>query len=102
MDKNEVINLAKRYANEVTKEINPEKIVLYGSHASGTAKNDSDIDIAVICNGFTGDFLQASSHLCSLTWDISSLIEPVLLDRARDKSGFVEEVIRSGEVIYQR
>ena len=102
MDKNEAIYIAKRYAEEVTKEIHPEKIILYGSYASGTAKGDSDIDIAVIYNGFTGDFLKASSHLCSLTWGISSLIEPILLDRARDKSGFVEEIIRTGEVIYQR
>jgi predicted nucleotidyltransferase len=100
MDKNHAIMLAKRYALEVTKELQPEKIVLYGSYAAGSAKEESDIDVAVICNGFTGDFLGVSSWLCSLTWNISSSIEPIFLDRAHDQTGFIEEIIKTGEVIY--
>ena len=100
MDKAAALACARRYAEEVTKELKPEKIVLFGSYANGQAHEDSDIDVAVIFNGFEGDFLRISSWLWSLTWKISSHIEPILLDRTDDKSGLVEEILRTGELIY--
>ncbi|GHV46326.1 hypothetical protein FACS1894204_07710 [Synergistales bacterium] len=100
MDKGAAFVYARQYAAEVTKELRPELIVMYGSHASDSAKKDSDIDVAVIFNGFNGDFLRVSSWLWSLTWKVSSYIEPILLDRADDKSGFVTEILKTGELIY--
>jgi len=97
MDKETALGCARRFANEVAKEIKPEQIVLYGSYASGRARDDSDIDIAVIFNGFDGDYLGVSSWLWSLTWKISSYIEPILLDVQNDRSGFAAEVLRTGE-----
>ncbi len=32
------------------RKINPDKIILFGSHAYGTPRNDSDVDILVILN----------------------------------------------------
>jgi predicted nucleotidyltransferase len=100
MDKAAALACARRYAEEVTKELKPEKIVMFGSYAAGQAREDSDIDVAVIFNGFEGDFLRVSSWLWSLTWKVSSHIEPILLDRTDDKSGLVEEILKSGELIY--
>jgi predicted nucleotidyltransferase len=102
MDKAAALARARRYAEEVTKELNPEKIVMFGSYATGQANEDSDIDVAVIFNGFEGDFLRVSSWLWSLTWKVDSHIEPILLDRADDRSGFVEEVLKTSELIYQQ
>jgi uncharacterized protein len=34
--------------------IHVEQLILFGSHATGTAREDSDIDIVVISSGFTG------------------------------------------------
>ncbi len=81
-------------------ELNPEAIAVFGSHVTGQANEDSDIDVAIIFNGFEGDFLKVSSWLWSLTWKVSSHIEPVILDRTNDKSGFVAEVLKTGELIY--
>jgi predicted nucleotidyltransferase len=100
MDKVKAVNIVRQYADEVTKSIKPEQIVLFGSYAAGDYRDDSDIDVAVIYNDFHGDFLEVSSFLWSKTRKISSLIEPVLLDRAHDESGFVEEILRTGEVVY--
>jgi len=61
MDKAAALACARRYAEEVTKELKPEKIVVFGSYATGQAHEDSDIDVAVIFNGFEGDFLRVSS-----------------------------------------
>jgi predicted nucleotidyltransferase len=35
-------------ADEIAREFNPEKIILFGSYARGTAGPDSDVDLLVI------------------------------------------------------
>jgi predicted nucleotidyltransferase len=101
LDKRTVDNAVEQYANAVTKEFNPAAIVLYGSRAKGTAREDSDIDVAVIFNGFAGDWLGVSSRLWHLTEDISFDIEPILLDSTQDKSGFVKNIYKTGHIVYQ-
>ncbi|NLT50355.1 MAG: nucleotidyltransferase domain-containing protein [Ignavibacteria bacterium] len=99
LDTETAIKKAKQYAEEVEKILNPKAIVLFGSYARGTAKANSDIDIAVILDDFTGDFLEVSKLLYKLRRNISSDIEPVLLDLAHDKSGFVAEVLKTGRLL---
>jgi predicted nucleotidyltransferase len=100
LDKTTVMKLAGQYAQEVKKALNPAAIVLFGSYAKGMAHEHSDIDIAVILNGFTGDYLETSKQLYKLRRNISADIEPVLLDLQNDKSGFVDEVLKTGEILY--
>ena len=102
LDKATVINMAQRYALEVEKYLQPQAIVLYGSYAKGTAGEYSDIDIAVILDGFSGDYLETSKQLYKLRRNISADIEPVLLDSNDDDSGFVAEILRTGEVLNAR
>lgn len=102
MDKKEALALARQYASLVVREMNPDKIVLYGSHANGTATDESDIDVAVIFDNFNGDWFSAYTRLAQLRRSISSYIEPVLLDNVHDANGFVGEVVKTGEVIYQQ
>jgi predicted nucleotidyltransferase len=92
LDKRTVINTVERYADRVAEELAPAAVVLYGSYAKGNAHEDSDIDVAVIFNGFNGDWLKASSCLWRLRRGISYDIEPILLDSTQDKSGFVASI----------
>jgi predicted nucleotidyltransferase len=101
MDKAGALAIARQYAGEVVKEMSPDKVLLFGSYAKGEAREESDIDIAVIFDGFKGDWFRACTKLSSLTWNVSTHIEPVLLDSRDDKTGFVEEVLRTGELVYQ-
>jgi predicted nucleotidyltransferase len=101
LDKKTVINTVERYADVVARELSPTAVVLYGSYAEGNAHEDSDIDVAVIFNGFEGDWLNASSSLWRLRREISYDIEPILLDSTQDKSGFVANIFKTGHVIYQ-
>jgi len=101
MDKTTALTIARQYAAEVVKEMSPSKVLLYGSYANGNANEESDIDIAVVFDGFVGDWFKACTKLSSLTWNISTFIEPVLLDSRNDASGFVAEVLRTGELVYQ-
>ena len=100
LDKETVVSAARQYAEIVTKEFSPNAIVLYGSYAKDNPREDSDIDVAVIFNGFTGDWLEASARLWNLTREVSTYIEPVLLDSAEDKSGFVRNIYKTGQIIY--
>ena len=101
LDKAAVINAANRYANEVKKQYNPHAIVLFGSYNNGDPHEDSDIDIAVVFNGFKGDWLKESANLWRISSEISFAIEPHLLDTAQDKSGFADYILRTGDIIYR-
>ena len=101
MDKAKALVIAKQYADVVVKEMSPDKVVLYGSCAQDNARETSDIDIAVIFDGFKGDWFQTCVKLSGLTWDVNTAIEPILLDSQDDTTGFVEEVMRTGELVYQ-
>ena len=92
----EVLNLARRYAEAVRTVMSPRAVFLYGSHARGTANKDSDIDIAVVVDDLSMDYLKASANLWSLTEQISDEIEPVLLTPNDAKSGFLQTVERTG------
>ena len=101
MDKARALDIAKQYSDAVVKEMSPNRVVLFGSCANGTARETSDIDIAVIFDGFKGDWFQTCVKLSNLTWDVNTAIEPILLDSQDDKTGLVEEVMQTGELVYQ-
>jgi len=100
MDK-EIIKIARLYAKKVKARYPVKMVVLYGSHAKGTANEFSDIDIAVVVDEVTGDYLKISADLFNLVRDVSNRIEPVLLSRANDRSGFLESVLKQGKIIFK-
>ena len=100
LDKATVREIAARYVEEVRKVLSPDSVILFGSYVNGNPHEWSDIDIAVIVNGFQGNWLETASMLCGLTRRVSIDIEPHLLDETCDRSGFVEHVLKTGEVIY--
>jgi predicted nucleotidyltransferase len=100
MDKNTALTIANQYAQVVVNELFPSAVLLYGSYANGSAHQESDIDVAVIFDDFVGDWLKTSAKLWKLRRDISTDIEPILLDRKHDPSGFVENIMKTGEVLY--
>jgi len=101
LDKETVVSIVEQYASVLRKEFSPTAIVLYGSYVNGTPHKDSDIDVAVIFDNFTGNRLKISSRLWHLTKDISLDIEPILLDSTKDRSGFVKHVYKTGQIIYK-
>ncbi len=102
LDKETVIKTVEQYAQIVVKELNPSAVFLYGSYARGNARSESDIDVAVIFDGFKGDWLETSAQLWRLCRDISDDIEPVLLDSTNDRSGFVADVLKHGQAIFEK
>ena len=50
---------------------------LYGSRAEGTARPDSDIDVALISEDFTGDWLEDHQKIVDALLRSDAWIEPV-------------------------
>ena len=101
LDKRTVIKTVQKYTDAVKKEFSPSAVVLFGSYVNGNPHKDSDIDVGVVFDGFTGNWRQTSSRLWRLRRGVSLDIEPHLLDSANDKSGFVKHVFKTGQIIYQ-
>lgn len=56
-------------ADKIKEKFNPQKVILFGSYASGKANKDSDVDILVIMNTQLKSYKQAA--LIRLTLDES-------------------------------
>ena len=55
MGQDAVIKTVQRFKRVLeTFNIQVDQLILFGSHAAGTAHEDSDIDVVVISPGFTG------------------------------------------------
>ena len=101
LDKRTLIDTVERYAEVVTKELSPSAVVLFGSYVNGNPHQDSDIDVGVVFDDFTGDWRQTAARLWKLRRGVSFDIEPHLLDRVNDDSGFAKHVFKTGQIIYQ-
>jgi len=102
LDKKQVIENAKKYVELINQHLETEKIVLFGSYAKGNWHENSDIDIAVIVDNITGDFLAISKMLNKLTRNIDYRIEPVLLEKNDDRSGFLSTILLYGLTLYEK
>lgn len=100
MDKSQAVKKATEYAKLVSEKIKLEKVVLYGSYAKGNWKEESDIDVAVVVNETHDDFLTTEAMLYKLRRNIDDRIEPLLLEKGNDKSGFLDEILKYGHVVY--
>ena len=75
MDKEQAINLAKRYKEMVAEKLSLKALYLYGSYSKGNYRADSDIDIAVIVERLDDDYFKDTPLLWKLRRKISNLIE---------------------------
>ncbi|TVQ82780.1 MAG: nucleotidyltransferase domain-containing protein [Bacteroidetes bacterium] len=97
--------------SEIVKKIasgyNPEKIILFGSYASGTAAEDSDIDIFVIKDSELPRpqrTMQLRRILLGSQVPMDLIVyTPNEVEREKDeKYSFVYEVLNSGKTVYER
>jgi predicted nucleotidyltransferase len=101
MDKREAERKAKLYVNAAKDVVKFDKAVLFGSYVNGKPEEYSDIDIGLFMDSLDEnvDYLKLMSSLYHAAADIDVLIEPHLFIRGEDKSGFGEEVEKTGVVI---
>jgi len=99
MDKSEVISIVSKYKVLVSRHFDIENIILFGSYAKGNQKEDSDIDVAVVVNSMDLDFFTYAPLLWKLRREIDDRIEPILIEKNKDESGFLKEILKTGLII---
>ena len=101
LEKKEAREIANRYTDKVLQFYQPKQIIIFGSYVDGSPHAESDIDIAVIFDNMEGDWLETWSQLIGLREGISFDIETHMLDETCNRSGFLDHIRNTGEVIYQ-
>jgi predicted nucleotidyltransferase len=98
----------KRLCEEIAREFNPEKIILFGSQAYGKPRVESDIDLLVVMHYEGSPFRQAGEILKRVIPQVGVL--PIdLLVRTPDQINerlaigdqFVSEILERGKVMYE-
>ena len=91
-----IMEIVQKYVKKVCEIYQVKAIILFGSYAKGTEREDSDIDIAIITNDLKhGDRIDEEINLMKLRWDIDYRIEPHIIsvaDYENDETPFVVEV----------
>jgi predicted nucleotidyltransferase len=102
VSKESIIRDVRRYIAELRKNGIPvQRAMLFGSWARGAGREESDVDVALISNVFTGDRFQDRRKIIPLRRKINNRIEPMPFDpRTFDGGGnLVDEIIKHGEEI---
>jgi predicted nucleotidyltransferase len=85
--------------------IDVSRIILYGSYASGRAKDYSDIDVAVVSPSFRKmDIFQRQEILSEAHHKFNEPLEPIGLtpEEVKFKRGFVKEILTTGISIFAK
>lgn len=101
-EKGPVIETIKLYIKELAKNQIPiSRAILFGSHAKGIARPESDIDIALISEAFTGDRFEDRRRIVPLRRNIDSRIEPIPFkpEDFNDGGILAEEMKKTGVAI---
>ena len=85
----------------------PDKIILFGSHAQGTASADSDVDLLVIGpsdvpRGEREVRLRVALFGSDLPYDLIALTSAEVEARQRIKGPFIAEILSNGKIICER
>jgi uncharacterized protein len=70
-----IIKTAEAFVKEIPKDLHVKKSYLFGSYAKGMAKEESDIDIAIVLDNIS-DFFETQMILMRLRRKIDLRIEP--------------------------
>ena len=99
-------NLLKTILDRILSATQPERIILFGSAATGTMTRDSDLDLLVIGDGFT-DNREESRRLRRTLGDIGMPVDIFAMTRERFEEtksvigGLAYPANKYGKVIYE-
>ena len=102
--------LLQEMINLIAREAKPRKIILFGSHARGTARADSDLDFLIIKDGpfdaqrsRRGEITRLSNILFDYFIPMDFLVfTPQEIDKWKDvKNHVIAHALREGRTLYE-
>jgi predicted nucleotidyltransferase len=99
MDKTEAVTKAHKYLRIIEGFIKIDKALLFGSYQHGSQRDDSDIDIALFITSGGEDYSSLVKKLYRARRDVDPRIEPHLFIQGMDRTGFSDEIEKTGELL---
>jgi len=94
----------RELSEQIAREFNPERIILFGSHAYGRPTDESDVDLLVVMPFRGKDFRQAVKISCRLPahLPVDLIVRTPETLRRRLELGdfFLREIVEKGQVLY--
>ena len=104
MDKKSVLEIISAFRKAIESEgIKTDKLILFGSYATGEYREDSDIDIVVISRDFVNkDYWERIDILSNAIYRIFEPIEATAFtpEEWQRQESFIADYAKNGEVIY--
>jgi predicted nucleotidyltransferase len=105
MDKKAVLEIISAFRNIFeSKGIKADKLILFGSYASGKYRQDSDIDIVVISQDFENkSYWERIDILSEAIYDIFEPIEATAFTPRewQSRQSLIIDFAENGEVVYE-
>ena len=92
-------------ADQIAREFQPHRIILFGSHAHGVPRPDADVDLLVILP-FEGNPLRKSLEILdrvrpTVPIDVLARTPEQLRQRLAWNDFFLREIVEKGKVLYE-
>ncbi len=104
MDKRAVLEIISAFRNAIeSRGIKADKLILFGSCATGQCREDSDIDVVVISRDFQNkSYWERIDILSAAIYDIFEPIEATAFTPQEWQSGesIIVDFAKNGEVVY--
>ena len=101
-------SLIKKLCDGIARQFQPDKIILFGSYASGHPNVDSDVDLLVILPFVDDPLRKAGKMLCQITSEVGYLPMDLLVRtpeqvqyRLSIGDRFMKEITEKGKVMYE-
>ena len=97
-----IIDIVRKYVAELERHHIPvSQAILYGSFANGQVREESDIDVALVSEAFTGDRFEDRRRIVPLRRKIDNRIEPMPFTPTgfSDGGNLIDEIKKTGIMI---
>ena len=101
----QAVKVVRKYIGELERNKIPiEKAILFGSYAKGHANAESDIDVALVSEVFSGDRFEDRRKIIPLRRKIDNRIEPLPFkpEDFENDGILVEEIKKTGILVFQK